>query len=96
MSTTSLVQVRMDSELKREADKMFKSMGLTMSTAFNLLCRQTIIQKGLPFSIVADADRVAERETAYIVNNCPGIEEEAKQALKVDNPDFVDEALVIR
>ncbi len=95
MSTTSLVQVRMDSELKREADKMFKSMGLTMSTAFNLLCRQTIIQKGLPFNIVADINTVAEKETAYIIRNCPGIEEEAKQALEVDNPDFVDESQVV-
>ncbi len=37
----------------------------------------------------------AEKETAYIIRNCPGIEEEAKQALKEDNPDFVDESQVV-
>ncbi len=93
MSTTSLVQVRIDSELKKEADKMFKSMGLTMSTAVNLLCKQTLIQKGLPFSIVADTG--AEKETAYIIKNCPDITTEAKQALDIDNPDFVDEDKVV-
>ena len=89
MATTSLVQVRMDSDLKREADKVFKSMGMSMSTAINLLCRQTLIQKGLPFKIVADTS--TEKETAYILKNCPNIENEARMALDVRNPDFVDE-----
>ena len=90
---TSLVQVRIDSELKKEADKMFKSMGLNMSTAFNLLCKQTLIQKGLPFRIVADTS--SEKETAYIMQNCPGIKEEAAQALDINNSDFIDEDKVI-
>lgn len=92
MATTSLVQVRMDSDLKREADKIFKSMGMNMSTAINLLCKQTLIQKGLPFKIVADTS--AEKETAYILKNCPNIENEARMALDVRNPDFVDEGKV--
>lgn len=51
MSTVT-VQVRMDSILKQSAESIFKSMGLNMSSAFNLFCTQTINQGRLPFAVV--------------------------------------------
>lgn len=46
------VQVRMDAELKKATEKALKSMGLTMSTAITLFCRQVINQGRIPFDIV--------------------------------------------
>lgn len=50
--TTANVQIRMDADLKRETEKAFKSMGLTMSSAVTLFCRQVINQGRIPFDIV--------------------------------------------
>ena len=52
MSTTT-VQVRIDSALKKETETALKSMGLSMSTAIHLFCRQVVNQGRIPFDIVA-------------------------------------------
>lgn len=51
--STATVQVRMDSALKKETEATLKSMGLSMSTAIHLFCRQVVNQGRIPFDIVA-------------------------------------------
>ena len=51
MSETSSVTVRVDSEDKRRAEQLFSSLGLNMSTAFNMFIKQTILCDGMPFQI---------------------------------------------
>lgn len=51
--STATVQVRMDSALKKETEAALKSMGLSMSTAIHLFCRQVVNQGRIPFDIVA-------------------------------------------
>lgn len=43
--------IRMDSEIKQQAQSLFADLGLDMSTAINLFLRQALRCKGLPFSI---------------------------------------------
>ena len=50
---TATIQVRMDSALKKETELALKSMGLSMSTAIHLFCRQVVNQGRIPFDIVA-------------------------------------------
>ena len=50
---TANVQVRMDADLKQSAEDTFKSMGLTMSSAITMFCRQVVNQGRIPFGIVA-------------------------------------------
>ena len=50
---TANVQIRMDAALKKEAEEMLKSMGLTMSAAVTLYFRQVVNQRRIPFEIVA-------------------------------------------
>lgn len=52
MATTNL-QVRIDADLKNETEETLKSMGLSMSTAIHLFCRQVVNQRRIPFEIVA-------------------------------------------
>lgn len=52
MATTTL-QVRIDADLKQEAETALKNMGLSMSTAIHLFCRQVVNHGRIPFDIIA-------------------------------------------
>ena len=53
MSTTSIT-VRMDANLKRQAETLFDDMGLTMTTAITLFAKAVVRQNKIPFEITAD------------------------------------------
>ncbi|MBR1695551.1 MAG: type II toxin-antitoxin system RelB/DinJ family antitoxin [Selenomonas sp.] len=61
---TATVQVRMDAQLKKETEAALKSMGLSMSTAIHLFCRQVVNQGRIPFEIVAPSIPNAETRKA--------------------------------
>ena len=50
MPNTSM-NIRMDSEIKKQAQELFAQFGLDMTTAVNMFLRQAIRQRGIPFSI---------------------------------------------
>ena len=50
MANTTNITIRMDSELKVQAEKLFSDMGLNMSTAFNMFVRQAVRENGFPFT----------------------------------------------
>jgi len=60
------LNVRTDPELKDQAQKIFESIGLDLSTAINLFLKQTVRANNLPF-IDKPTDNVAESETQTIV-----------------------------
>jgi DNA-damage-inducible protein J len=49
MDTT--IQIRTDSLVKRQADSIFRQLGMTMSEGLNILLRQVIQHRGFPFPI---------------------------------------------
>ena len=53
MSNTSM-NIRMDSEVKRQAQELFAQFGLDMTTAINMFLRQSIRQRGIPFALQLD------------------------------------------
>ena len=53
MSASATVQVRIDPQLKARTEQILQEMGLTMTTAFTLMCRQILNQRKLPFEVVA-------------------------------------------
>ncbi len=50
MATTN-INVRVDSELKQEAEALFSDLGLNMSSAINMFLRSAINHNGIPFEI---------------------------------------------
>lgn len=50
MATTN-VSIRMDSDLKAQADALFAELGMNLSTAFNIFVRQSLREGGIPFEI---------------------------------------------
>ena len=53
MATTN-VSIRMDTELKAQADELFAELGMNLSTAFNVFVRQSLRDGGIPFEIKMD------------------------------------------
>ena len=56
MGETTNLNIRIDKELKEQAEIFFSELGLNMSSAFNIFVRQSLRQGKIPFelSIVAD------------------------------------------
>ena len=48
------VSIRMDTELKAQADELFAELGMNLSTAFNIFVRQSLREGGIPFEIRTD------------------------------------------
>ena len=50
MATTN-ISIRMDSDLKAQAEALFSELGMNLSTAFNVFVRQSLRDGGIPFEI---------------------------------------------
>ncbi len=48
---TTPTQIRIDSEIKTQANDLFKNLGLDMSGAVNLFLHQCVLRGGLPFAV---------------------------------------------
>lgn len=48
---TTPTQVRIDSEVKKQASELFATLGLDMSSAVNIFLHQCILRGGLPFIV---------------------------------------------
>ena len=47
------INFRIDDETKRAAEALFKSLGLTMSSAITVFLNQSINERGIPFKVHA-------------------------------------------
>ena len=52
--STTNISIRMDTDLKAEADALFSELGMNMTTAFNIFVRQAIREGGIPFEVKLD------------------------------------------
>lgn len=50
MSTTP-TQIRIDTDIKREATALFENLGIDMSGAVNMFLHQCVLRGGLPFAV---------------------------------------------
>ncbi|MCL2194583.1 MAG: type II toxin-antitoxin system RelB/DinJ family antitoxin [Oscillospiraceae bacterium] len=50
MMTTN-ISLRMDPELKKQAEELFYDLGLNMSTALTMFLRQAVRSQGIPFEV---------------------------------------------
>ena len=56
MSKTSM-SIRLDSEVKEQAQQVFNNLGMDMTTDINIFLRQAIQYQGLPFDVRLDENR---------------------------------------
>lgn len=53
MTSTNL-NIRIEKEIKDQADRIFSELGLNMTTAINMFLRTTIRENGIPFALKLD------------------------------------------
>lgn len=89
---TTPTQVRIDSEIKKQATELFSSIGLDMSTAVNLFLYQCVLRGGLPFKVEQphyNEETIAAMVEAMRISKDSNVEgyssmEELKKALLED------------
>ena len=68
------VTIRMDSEIKHQADELFADLGLTMSSAVTVFIRQAIREQAVPFYIsrdVPNSETIQAIEEVQRLKNSP-------------------------
>jgi len=76
---TKNITFRLDETLKKQAEIIYDSMGLNMSSALQLFVTQTVARGCIPFIIEAD-DRAKHK--AFILNE---LDKSKKEAINPDN-----------
>jgi len=74
MAETTNLTIRMDKELKEEAEQLFSELGMNMTTAFTIFARQAVRQGKIPFEIslnVPNAETIAAMEEANLISRDP-------------------------
>ena len=51
MAKEATLQVRMDSELKEQAEQLYRDMGTSFAEAVRIFARQSVLENGMPFII---------------------------------------------
>ena len=51
MGNTTSVNLRIDKELKTQAERLFSSLEMNMTTAINVFLKQAVRDQGIPFHI---------------------------------------------
>jgi len=70
------INIRMDSDLKRQFEAFCADMGMTMTTAFNLFAKKTVREYRIPFEIGGEVPNAETMEAM----------EEVKQMKANPNP----------
>ena len=52
MSKSAMVRARLEPELKRHAEEIFRHLGISVTQAITLFYKQVELRKGLPFNVV--------------------------------------------
>lgn len=78
---TTLMQIRIDSELKKKADALFGDLGLDTSTAVRMFIKQALNANGLPFAVKKPkkSTEQLEAEAFYSPENVALIKESYEQ-----------------
>ena len=64
---TSLIQLRVDEKLKKQADELFADLGLDTTTALRIFLKQALKVGGLPFKVLK------EKRNGYSLDKSPTI-----------------------
>ena len=66
----AVINIRVNDEVKKEAETIFKALGLNMSVAMNLFLKKCINKNGIPFDLKLPNNETIEalEETDKILN----------------------------
>lgn len=62
MADQALVQVRVDSDLKRDVTEIYEELGMDLPTAIRMFLKRSKMVRGIPFDTTLSADYVTRME----------------------------------
>ncbi len=74
MARTSNIYVRVEPDIKSEAESILKELGIPMSNAVAMFLRQVILQRGIPFEMkipehkLLNYDLISDEDFADAIN----------------------------
>lgn len=74
--STTNITIRMDANLKVQAEALFNELGMNLSTAFNIFVRQSLREGAIPFKIQLEspnAETIAAMEEAKRIAKDPSV-----------------------
>ncbi len=64
MATTNIT-IRMDADLKKQAEELFSDLGMNLTTAFTVFAKQAVREQKLPFAV----SRIYNAETLKAIED---------------------------
>jgi DNA-damage-inducible protein J len=90
LMATKNITFRLDETLKRQAEIIYESMGLNMSSALQMFITQTVAKGAIPFTIEADENA---KHRAYVLRELTESKREAldPHTILEEHDDFMNE-----
>jgi DNA-damage-inducible protein J len=83
MSKTAIVRARVDEDVKKDTEKIFKELGFTMSDAINIFLRRCRVKKGIPFELeIPNAETIKvfeDTDNGIGLNRCDSVKQLFKE-----------------
>lgn len=79
MSKSATIRARVEPDLKREAENIFKTMGLTATEAITMFYNMVRLKKGIPFDV-----RIPNEETQQVIRD-------SRKGINVTSHDDLDD-----
>ena len=86
MANTSM-NIRMDTEIKKQAEALFSEIGMNMTTAINIFLKQSIRENGIPFELKINQPNT---ETLEAIREGTKIIKESKSRFDTADEMFAD------
>ena len=84
MAETTNLSIRIDRDLKDEADRVFNALGMNLTTAITVFVRQAVRQKKIPFEIALYPDN---DKKSYVMREAIAASERIWEASARNNTD---------
>lgn len=81
---TSTITLRVEQSVKNDAEKVLKSLGLTMSTAIDMYLKQISLTQSIPFEIKIPNKQVNDSEIISLISEAIEDYRTKKQTYSVD------------
>lgn len=72
---TSTLQIRVDSNLRRQAEDFFNGAGLDLSSAVRLFLKQVVIRRRIPFDVIAEDPFWSDANQRVLAESIRSLEE---------------------
>lgn len=69
---TDLIHIRIEPDVKKRADDIFKELGVNFSYAISMFLNQVILKEGFPFDITLSKSKTNEEEIASLIEMTGG------------------------